>query len=181
MDNPIFTQPMKLIFFICFPFVLNAQAYELDSMRYTGSSHTDLFTYSYSTPVDFKIYHRDHYFQSGESDFDYREFKDSLLTKWTIATDEGDSIYWNYTYDDLDRLISELDFFEDTLSSEEYFTYLDDTDLLLTRERINYDEGDTSHHYQEWYEYEELLRPVYSAYRISNKDTLFRFIRSYTS
>jgi hypothetical protein len=170
--------PMKFFILFLFPAFLQAQAYRLDSTRYTSANEFILDRYVYITPRDFTVYHTG-YHTAGFIYNDFREYKDSLLTKWTIITDEGDTVFWNYTYDDLNRLVSEYDYKQDTLTYADVYTYFQNTDLVLTRNSYSINHLDTIHHYYEWHEYDDLLRTTFSSSLSLRYDTLYYFQESF--
>jgi YD repeat-containing protein len=171
---------MKSLILLLFPLFLQAQVYRLDSTKYTSPHEFIIERYTYTTQRDFTVYHNG-YHTSGTIYNDFREYKDSLLVKWTIISEEGDSIFWNYTYDDLDRLTSELDFKEDTLTHSDRYTYFENTDLITSRESYSIQHKDTINHNYEWNEYDDLFRTTFSSGLLLRYDTIYFFEETFNT
>lgn len=171
-----------IIFLLFLPFALHSQIYRLDSIRRISPSEISLSRFVYEDDRNFLRYGSSSQ-NSSNGILNYSSisyFVDSLEVK-EVHYQHGDSVEYLYTYDHLRRLTADSVIRHDTLLQTTHFAYHEDTNLLLSEERVNFRNGDTSHYYLETSTYDSMLRVTSFSYYIERADTFYRAAKSRTS
>jgi hypothetical protein len=171
-----------IIFLLFLPLALHSQIYRLDSIRRISPSEISLSSFVYEDDRNFLRYGSSTH-NSSNGILNYSSisyFVDSLEVK-DVHYQHGDSVEYYYYYDHRRRLTTDSVIRHDTLLQATSLTYHEETDLLLSEERINFKNGDTSHYYVETNTYDSLLRVTASSYYVERADTFYRAGMSRTS